>query len=98
MISLQFNDKRLVENAEALQYLRSLHIYSEEELQKMYDEQVEKDREREEGFSDSYGFVVTDECIERNRERVREEVYIAEVILTRDAFVEAYNKWIKGAQ
>ena len=49
MTTLQFNDKHLVENVEALQYLRSLHIYSEEELQRMYDKQVEKDREREKG-------------------------------------------------
>ena len=52
MITVQFNDKRLTENVKALEYLRSLNRYSEEELQRMYNKQVEKDREREEGVKE----------------------------------------------
>ena len=47
---------------------------------------------------DEHGFVVTDNCIERNRQVVREGIYIVEVVLTKEALIEAYNRWVKGVK
>ena len=44
MITLDLRDKRITEHFEAIQSLRK-HGFSDEELQAMYDRQLEKDAE-----------------------------------------------------
>lgn len=46
-ITMDLTDPMLVENFKAFQELRSLGIYTDGELQKLYDEQVQKDKERQ---------------------------------------------------
>ena len=43
MITINLEDKHIKENLEAIKGLRATGRYTDEELQKMYDEQVEKD-------------------------------------------------------
>lgn len=47
MITVDLNDKHLEENLKALMFLRERGLYDDEQLQKMYDEQVEIDRKNE---------------------------------------------------
>jgi hypothetical protein len=46
MIRVDLNDMKLKENLEAMNYLRKTGLYTDEQLQKMYDEQVKKDKEK----------------------------------------------------
>ena len=46
-VTLTLDDEHLAENAEAIQYLKQLGLYTDEELQKLYDRQVAKDRGEE---------------------------------------------------
>ena len=48
-ITMDLTDPMLVENFKAFQELRSLGIFTDGELQKLYDEQVQKDKERMKG-------------------------------------------------
>lgn len=49
MISINLVDPNVVENFKALNELRHTGLFSDEELQEMYDKQVEADREKQEG-------------------------------------------------
>ncbi len=49
MIKIDLKDSMLEENIKALEHLRSLGIYTDEQLQKMYDEQVAKDKKETAG-------------------------------------------------
>ena len=44
MITVDLRDKHLKENLEAIEMLRSGGYFTDEELQRLYDKQVEKDR------------------------------------------------------
>lgn len=46
MIQMSLDDPMLAENAEAVQKLKELEIYSDEELQEMYNKQVKSDMKR----------------------------------------------------
>ena len=46
MIRVDLNDMKLKENLEAIIYLRKTGLFTDEQLQKMYDEQVKKDKEK----------------------------------------------------
>lgn len=48
MITIHLDDPNGDENFKALLELRSMGIFSDEELQVMYDRQIEADRERDE--------------------------------------------------
>lgn len=48
MITINLEDPNAVENFKALNELRHTGLFSDEELQKMYNEQVETDREKQE--------------------------------------------------
>jgi len=43
MVNIKLNDPNLEENYKALQVLKATGLYTEEELQKIYDRQVAKD-------------------------------------------------------
>ena len=47
MISINLDDPNVVENFKALNELRHTGLFSDEELQEMYDKQVEADRGEE---------------------------------------------------
>lgn len=47
MITVDLNDKHLKENMRAIMELREFGIYTDEQLQEMYDKQLEKDRNGE---------------------------------------------------
>jgi hypothetical protein len=51
MVEFSLDDKKIDENFKALQELRLTGMFTEEELQEMYDKQVEADRERGEDES-----------------------------------------------
>ena len=44
MISINLDDSNVVENFKALNELRHMRLFSDEELQAMYDKQVEVDK------------------------------------------------------
>jgi hypothetical protein len=46
MIQVDLNDTMLIENLEAIQTLRATGLYTDEQLQEMYDEQVKADKEK----------------------------------------------------
>lgn len=46
MISIDLRDIHIVENVKAIMDLKSMEIFSDNEIQDMYDRQVLKDRER----------------------------------------------------
>jgi hypothetical protein len=46
MISINLDNPNVVENFKALNELRHMKLFSDEELQKMYNKQVEADREK----------------------------------------------------
>ena len=48
MITVNLDDKNVVENFKALNELRKSGMFTDEQLQQMYDKQVELDRERDE--------------------------------------------------
>ena len=45
MITMSLGDPNVVENFTAIQSLKKLDIFTDEQLQEMYDKQVEKDME-----------------------------------------------------
>ena len=47
MVNVDLRDKHLSENVKAITELRKTGMFSEEELQRLYDEQVKKDEEEE---------------------------------------------------
>lgn len=47
MIKISFDDPNMVENFKAIQALRKTGLYTDEQLQKMYDDQVKRDKEAE---------------------------------------------------
>lgn len=51
MITINLEDPNVVENFKALNELRKTGMFTDEQLQQMYDKQVEADREREEDES-----------------------------------------------
>ncbi len=44
MVYGQVGDKRIIENMDAVRYLRSLGLYTEQQLQELYDKQVLADK------------------------------------------------------
>lgn len=44
MIRLDLSDPCLIENAKAITFLRSLGLYTDAELQELYDDQLERDK------------------------------------------------------
>ena len=46
MVTMNLDDPNVVENFKALNELRKTGMFTEEQLQQMYDKQVEADRER----------------------------------------------------
>ena len=48
MVNVDLRDNHLIENVNAIMKLKKMGIFSDDDLQKMYDRQVEKDRESEE--------------------------------------------------
>jgi hypothetical protein len=51
MVIMNLDDSNVVENFKALNELRKTGMFTEEQLQQMYDKQVEADRERGEDES-----------------------------------------------
>jgi hypothetical protein len=51
MVTINLGDPNVVENFKALNELRKTGMFTEEQLQQMYDKQVEADRERGEDES-----------------------------------------------
>lgn len=47
MITVNLDDKNVVENFRALNELRKTGLFTDEQLQQMYDKQVETDKERD---------------------------------------------------
>lgn len=47
MITVNLDDKNVVENFKALNELRKTGMFTDEQLQQMYDKQVEADKERD---------------------------------------------------
>lgn len=47
MITVNLNDKNLAENLRAIRELQQTGLFTDEQLQEMYDRQLEKDRNRE---------------------------------------------------
>ena len=47
MVNVDLRDNHLIENVNAIMKLRKMGIFSDDDLQKMYDRLVEKDRESE---------------------------------------------------
>lgn len=45
MINMSFDDPNFLENFEAAEYLRRNSSFTDEEIQKMLDSQIEKDKE-----------------------------------------------------
>ena len=43
MIKIDLNDPRLIDNVEAIQIVRSFGLFTDEEIQEMYDRQLEND-------------------------------------------------------
>ena len=43
MVTLDLRDPHLIENFEALQSIRKFGLFTDEEIQEMYDRQLEKD-------------------------------------------------------
>lgn len=48
MVTINLGDPNVVENFKALNELRKTGMFTDDQLQKMYDKQVEADRERDE--------------------------------------------------
>jgi hypothetical protein len=48
MVTINLDDPNVIENFKALNVLKHTGLFSEEELQEMYDKQVEADREKQE--------------------------------------------------
>jgi hypothetical protein len=48
MVTINLGDPNVVENFKALNELRKTGMFTDEQLQQMYDKQVEADRERDE--------------------------------------------------
>ena len=48
MVTINLEDPNVVENFKALNELRKTGVFTDEQLQQMYDKQVEADRERDE--------------------------------------------------
>jgi hypothetical protein len=48
MININLDDPNVIENFKALIELKHTELFSEEELQEMYDKQVEADKEKQE--------------------------------------------------
>lgn len=48
MVTINLGDPNVVENFKALNELRKTRMFTDEQLQQMYDKQVEADRERDE--------------------------------------------------
>lgn len=46
MVTINLGDPNVVENFKALNELRKTGVFTDEQLQQMYDKQVEADRER----------------------------------------------------
>ena len=44
MIQVNLNDPKLDENVKAIEHLKSTGLFTDEQLQKLYDEQVEADK------------------------------------------------------
>lgn len=51
MVTINLGDPNVVENFKALNELRKTGMFTDEQLQQMYDKQVEVDRERDEDES-----------------------------------------------
>ena len=51
MVTINLGDPNMVENFKALNELRKTGMFTDEQLQRMYDEQVKADRERNEDES-----------------------------------------------
>jgi len=51
MVTINLGDPNVVENFKALNELRKTGMFTDEQLQQMYDKQVEADRERDEDES-----------------------------------------------
>lgn len=49
MVTMSLGDPNLIENVRALNELKKSGLFSDEELQEMYDRQVKKDKEQKEG-------------------------------------------------
>ena len=47
MVTINLRDPNVVENFKALNELRKTGMFADEQLQRMYDKQVEADRERD---------------------------------------------------
>lgn len=47
MVTINLGDSNVVENFKALNELRKTGMFTDEQLQQMYDKQVEADRERD---------------------------------------------------
>lgn len=47
MIKISFDDPNLVENFKAIQFLRKTGLYTDEQLQELYDKQLEKDKDKQ---------------------------------------------------
>ena len=52
MIAISLDDPNVTENFKAIEELRLTGMFTEEELQEMYDKQVEADREEEQSHDD----------------------------------------------
>ena len=51
MVTINLGDPNVVENYKAMNELRKTGMFTDEQLQRMYDKQVEADRERDEDES-----------------------------------------------
>lgn len=51
MVTINLGDPNVVENFKALNELRKTGMFTDEQLQQMYDKQVEADRERDKNES-----------------------------------------------
>ena len=55
MITLRLDDPHLVENFDAVQYIRARGWFSDEEIQQMYDDQLKRDKEADSALSGKGG-------------------------------------------
>lgn len=46
MIQVNLNDPKLDENVKAIEYLKSTGLYTDEQLQELYEKQIEADKKR----------------------------------------------------
>ena len=47
MIQVNLDDPKLVENVKAIEFLKSTGLYTDEQLQELYEKQIEADRKQE---------------------------------------------------